>query len=233
MTSQTHIEGRVGGTSLASFYASIYGWMALGMFVSAFTAYATLSTNLGINALGFFASLGIILPIAFVALAYGIQMIATRVPAEITRALFLGFAALTGVLLSSIAVIYTGQSLAIAFTATSVMFVGLATYGRTTGKDLSGWGPALMFGFVAAIVAAIANYIIGNGAFGMFLSAIFVVLYAASIAYSNQQYKALYNASANDEKTLKQYAVLGAIGMFISFVGMLQNLLHLFGATNE
>ncbi len=233
MNSQTRIEGNVGTSTLSSFYSSIYGWMTAGMAVSALTAYVTLTTTQGNATLAALANLGFALPLLYLGIVFGIQRIALSIPPEVGRIVFLAFAAFNGVLLSTLAYAYTGASIATAFFATGVMFAGLSLYGRTTQKDLSGWGPAIFIGMIGAIIAGLANYFIGNDMLSIVVSAVVVVVFSASIAYDNQRYKSIYNAYAGDEKALKQHAILGAIVMFISFIAVFQNLLHLFGVMGD
>ena len=67
------------------------------------------------------------------------------------------FAAVMGASLSSIFLIYTGQSIVQVFFVTAAAFAGLSLYGYTTKKDLTGWGSFLIMGLIGIILAAIVN----------------------------------------------------------------------------
>ena len=56
------------------------------------------------------------------------------------------FAAVMGLSLSSIFLVFTGQSITQVFFVTAIAFGGLSLYGYTTKKDLSGWGSFLHHG---------------------------------------------------------------------------------------
>ena len=67
---------------------------------------------------------------------------------------FWAFAAVMGASLSSIFLIYTGQSIVQVFFVTAAAFGGLSLYGYTTKKDLTGWGSFLIMGLIGIIIAA-------------------------------------------------------------------------------
>ena len=64
------------------------------------------------------------------------------------------FAAVMGLSLSSIFLVFTGQSITQVFFVTAIAFGGLSLYGYTTKKDLSGWGSFLIMGVIGIIAAA-------------------------------------------------------------------------------
>ncbi|MFM1813730.1 MAG: hypothetical protein RLZ98_425, partial [Pseudomonadota bacterium] len=67
------------------------------------------------------------------------------------------FAAVMGVSLSSIFLVYTGQSIAQIFFITAAMFASLSLWGYTTKKDLSGWGTFLFMGLIGVVLASVVN----------------------------------------------------------------------------
>ncbi len=228
MESQTRIEGNVGSSTLASFYASIYGWMTVGMLISALTAYVTLNTNLGANIFanpayfyGLFAlQIGLML---------GIQFLINKLPAEISRGLFFIYTAITGIFLSGLALMYSGSTLTTTFLVTAALYGGLAIYGFTTQKDLSSWGTAIFVGIIGVFSVSLINMIIGSSVLHMILSAVALMVFSAATVYDNQMYKAIYAQNANDNNSLKKMATLGALHMYINFIVMFQSLLSLFG----
>jgi len=59
--------------------------------------------------------------------------------------------------LSSIFLVFTGQSITQVFFVTSAAFTGLSLAGYTTKKDLSGWGSFLFMGVIGVLVASVVN----------------------------------------------------------------------------
>ncbi len=63
-----------------------------------------------------------------------------RLSVSAATGVFYAFAALMGVSISSIFLVYTGVSIVQTFLVTAIAFAGLSLWGYTTKKDLSGWG---------------------------------------------------------------------------------------------
>src|ERR1700735_2734134 len=73
------------------------------------------------------------------------------------RIAFIAFAALIGLSMSALLVIYTGASIGRAFFATAAAFASLSLYGYTTRRDLSAMGSFMMMGVVGLIIASLLN----------------------------------------------------------------------------
>tara|TARA_R110002124_G_scaffold81520_2_gene214889 strand:+ start:831 stop:1604 length:774 start_codon:yes stop_codon:yes gene_type:complete len=144
---------------------------------------------------------------------------------------FWAYAALVGVSLSSIFVIYTPESITQVFFVTSASFLGLSLYGYTTKKDLSGWGSFLMMGLIGIIIAAVVNIFLQSSALQFAISVIGVLVFAGLTAYDTQQIKEMYNL--NDDGTVSgRKAIMGALRLYLDFINMFIMLLQLFGNRN-
>ena len=69
-------------------------------------------------------------------LSFGIN----RMRASTAQLTFWAFAAVMGLSLASIFLVYTGQSIVTTFFVSSATFLAMALYGYTTKRDLTGWG---------------------------------------------------------------------------------------------
>ena len=58
-----------------------------------------------------------------------------------------------GASISSIFLVYAGESIARVFFITAASFGALSLWGYTTSKDLSGWGSFLFMGLIGVILA--------------------------------------------------------------------------------
>lgn len=152
----------------------------------------------------------------------------TMAPATARMALY-GFAALMGVSLASIFAIYTGLSIAQAFFATAAGMAGLALYGYTTQRNLSGWGSFLIMGVIALVVASIANIFIGAAPLSFAISALAVLIFSALMAYDTQRVKNDYLTLRGSvpEATLATMGTAGALSMYLNFVNVFISLLGL------
>jgi len=141
---------------------------------------------------------------------------------------FWAFAALMGLSLSSIFLVYTGTSITRVFFITAASFGALSLYGYTTKKDLSGWGSFLFMGLIGIIIASIVNLFLASSAMQFAISVIGVLVFAGLTAYDTQQIKEMY--SANDDGTLSgRKAIMGALRLYLDFINLFMMLLSLFG----
>jgi FtsH-binding integral membrane protein len=142
---------------------------------------------------------------------------------------FWAFAAVMGLSLSSIFLIYTGQSIAQVFFVTAAAFGALSLYGYTTKKDLSGWGSFLFMGLVGIIIAAIVNIFLQSSALQFAISVIGVLVFAGLTAYDTQQIKDGYYEVMGNATALTKGAIMGALRLYLDFINMFIMLLSLFG----
>jgi hypothetical protein len=94
-----------------------------------------------------------------------------------------------GASLSSIFLVYTGQSITQVFFVTVAAFGGLSLFGYTTKKDLSGWGSFLIMGVIGIVTASLVNLFLQSGALQFAISVIGVLVFAGLTAYDTQQIK--------------------------------------------
>lgn len=142
---------------------------------------------------------------------------------------FWAFAAVMGVSLSSIFLVYTGTSITQVFFVTAIAFGGLSLWGYTTKKDLSGWGSFLIMGVVGIIAAALVNLFLQSSALQFAISAIGVLVFAGLTAYDTQRIKDTYYEVAGDMTATGKATIMGALSLYLDFINMFTMLLSLFG----
>jgi FtsH-binding integral membrane protein len=138
------------------------------------------------------------------------------------------FAALMGASISSIFLVYAGESIARVFFITAASFGALSLWGYTTNKDLSGWGSFLFMGLIGIIIAMLVNLFIGSTALQFAISVIGVLVFAGLTAYDTQQIKEMYYAG-DDGTVAGRKAVMGALRLYLDFINLFMMLLSLFG----
>ena len=165
-------------------------------------------------------------PLAFVlVLSFGINKLSTGT-AQLT---FWAFAAVMGLSLSSIFLVYTGNSITQVFFVTAAAFGGLSIYGYTTQRDLSGWGSFLIMGVIGIVVAGLVNMWLQSGALQFAISVIGVLVFAGLTAYDTQQIKDNYYAVMGDATATAKAAIMGALNLYLDFINMFVMMLQLFG----
>ncbi len=209
----------------------IYRNMGIGLAVTGLVALLVASTP-ALVALIFGTPLrwvAMLAPLAFVLfMSFRIERMTTAG----ARTAFYAFAAVMGVSMASIFLVYTGPSIAMAFFAAAAMFLGLSLWGYTTNRDLTGLGSFLLVGLIAVIVASIVNLFLGSGLLQMALSAIGVVVFAGLTAWDTQRLKSEYAWYGRSEAADK-LAIMGALSLYLNLINMFQLLLGLMGQREE
>ncbi|HUP68049.1 MAG TPA: Bax inhibitor-1/YccA family protein, partial [Sphingomicrobium sp.] len=142
--------------------------------------------------------------------------------------LFWAFAAVMGLSMSTLFLVFTGVSIAQTFFATAAAYLGLSLYGYTTKRDLSGMGTFLIMGVVGLLVAMLINMFLRSSAMSLAISAIGVLLFAGLTAYDTQRIKSMYAYVAGTDMAGKT-VVMGALTLYLDFINMFQFLLTFMG----
>jgi FtsH-binding integral membrane protein len=172
----------------------------------------------------------ILAPLAFV---FFFSFRINQMSAATARNTFFLFSAAMGLSLSSILLIYTGQSIATAFFETAATFGALSLYGYTTKRDLSPVGSFLIMGVFGLIIASLVNvFFVHSGGFQFALSILTVLIFAGLTAYDTQAIKEMYFASDSYEVATKK-SVNGALMLYLDFINIFQSLLYLTGQRNN
>ena len=138
------------------------------------------------------------------------------------------FAALMGLSLSSIFLVYTAQSIVQTFFITAASFGALSLFGYTTKRDLTGWGSFLIMGVFGLIIAMIVNIFLASPALQFAISAIGVLIFAGLTAYDTQKIKEMY-FEGDDVLVAGRKAIMGALTLYLDFINLFTFLLSFLG----
>jgi FtsH-binding integral membrane protein len=139
------------------------------------------------------------------------------------------FAALMGVSLSAIFVIYTTASIVSAFMGAAVLFGTMSLWGYFTKKSLESWGSFLLVGLIAVIIASIVNVFLGSSTLAMVVSAVAIIVFLGLTAYDTQRIREAVSVLEPDSKA----EILGALSLYMNFINIFTSLLQLFGGRND
>jgi hypothetical protein len=167
-------------------------------------------------------------PLLFV---IGFSAMLNRMSAATAQVVFWLYAAVMGLSLSSIFLVFTATSIAQVFLITAIAFAALSLWGYTTKRDLSAMGTFLIMGVIGIIVAMLVNWFLQSEALAWTISVIGVLVFAGLTAYDTQNIKATYVAHAahGDTEWLGKAAIMGALQLYLDFLNMFMFLLQLFG----
>jgi hypothetical protein len=145
---------------------------------------------------------------------------------------FWSFAAVMGVSLASIFLVFTGESIARVFFITAGTFGAMSLYGYTTQRDLTRFGSFLIMGLIGVILAMLVNIFLQSPALQFAMSVIGVLVFVGLTAWDTQRIKeAYYELDASDVAAKK--AIMGALSLYLDFINLFILLLQFFGTQRE
>ena len=151
-----------------------------------------------------------------------------RLQAGTALVLFMLYAGLLGLMLSTVFLQYTGASITRTFFISAASFGALSLYGYTTQRDLSPIGSFLVMGLFGLILAMVVNIFLKSTGLDFAISAIGVLIFAGLTAWDTQRIKEMY--SANDDGTVSgRKAVMGALTLYLDFINLFLFLLRFMG----
>ncbi len=218
-----------------SFIRSTYNWMAAGLALTGFTSFyvsnsqTLLQVILGNRLMPFILFIGLIVLCGY--LSARIQ----KIQASTATGLYALLTVLYGVILAPIFLVYTQASIVSTFFVTAATFGSASVYGMVTKKDLTGMGQFLMMGLWGLIIAIIINWFIGSSAMEMIISCIAVLIFTGLAAYDTQKLKNMAASLPDDASgsMVRKGAIMGALALYLDFMGLFIWLLHLLGVARE
>jgi uncharacterized protein len=221
---------------LRQYMLRVYNYMASGVALTGLIAALVANTpalmqlffqptyngRIGMTGLGWIVTLA---PLGIV-LAFSFGM--ARMRASTAQALYWVYAALMGVSLSSIFLVYTGASITRVFFISAASFAGLSLYGYTTKKNLSAFGSFLIMGLIGILIAGLVNMFLQSSMLYFVISVAGVLIFAGLTAYDTQKIKDMYWSGDGQEIASKK-AVMGAFTLYLDFINLFIMLLRLFG----
>src|ERR1700732_839465 len=208
----------------------VYSYMAGGLALTGVVAYAAAAS-------GVYQSIAstpliwlvMLAPLGFVlALSFGVQ----RMSAATATLLFWIYAAVMGLSLGSVFLVFTGTSIARVFFITAAAYGAMSLYGYTTRTDLSRFGSFLMMGLIGIVIASLVNIFVGSNTLQFVISIVGVILFVGLTAYDTQRIKEMYLESDTGQIAGKK-AVLGALALYLDFINLFMMLLQLFGQRRD
>jgi FtsH-binding integral membrane protein len=213
-----------------TFMARVFGWMTIGLLVTALVSLAISSVpalqqeiagNRGLFWTLLLVQLGI-------AIAFGFVL--NKIPAPVAAALFITYSALTGAVFSVLFLVYTLGSIAGTFFVTAGMFGAMAVIGYTTKKDLTKFGGILLMALIGLILAMVVNFFMQSSVLGWLVSFAGVIIFTGLTAYDSQKIKQAYASGEYGSTTYNRTAIFGAFILYLDFINLFLYLLRFMGS---
>jgi FtsH-binding integral membrane protein len=142
--------------------------------------------------------------------------------------LFMVYAAVLGVMLSSVFLTYTGTSITRVFFISAASFGALSLYGYTTKRDLSPIGSFLMMGLIGLVIAVLVNMFLKSTGLDFVISAAGVLIFAGLTAWDTQRIKQMYDPM-EDATVVGRKALMGALSLYLNFINLFLFMLRFLG----
>ena len=212
---------------VGAFLSKVYGWMFVGLLITAVIAFAVASSpalieTLRLNPLLFWGLL-----FAQLGLVFYLSARVDKVAPATAAGLFVLYSAFVGVTSSVIFLRYTGASISQTFIITAGMFGATAVFGTVTKRSLAGMGQFLFMGLIGLILAMIVGFFWHSEALQFVISVVGVLVFTGLTAWDAQRLKQL--AVALPDGRVGAYAVVGALSLYLDFINLFFFLLRFTG----
>ena len=230
---QTHADASI-DEGLRSYMLKVYNLMALGLAITGLAAWGGFNFAVQDGQLTQFGQLLFVSPLKWVVmlaplgLVFFLSFRINKMSVAAAQTTFWVYAALVGLSLSTIFLVYTQTSIVRTFFITASAFGALSLYGYTTKRDLSGMGSFLIMGLFGIIIASVVNIFLGSSALQFAISVIGVLVFAGLTAYDTQQSKEMYY-EGDGALVAGRKAIMGALRLYLDFINLFMFLLQFLG----
>jgi uncharacterized protein len=227
----SYVSADIRDVRVTAFLSKVYGWMFLGLLITAATALGVASSPLLIETLILNRILFWILLFAQLGLVFYLAARVEKMAPTTAAGLFLLYSALVGVTSSVMLLIYTGASIVSAFVVTAGMFGALAVFGTVTKKNLAGVGQFMFMGLIGLILAMVVGMFWQNSALQFVISVVGVLVFTGLTAWDAQRLKQM--AVSLPDGQVGSYAVVGALSLYLDFINLFFFLLRFMGGRRD
>jgi FtsH-binding integral membrane protein len=212
---------------LRRYMLQVYNYMASGVALTGIVAYLTASYEPLRTAI-FTTPLVWVVMLAPLGAVFFLSFKINSIKFSTAQAVFWVYAALMGLSLASIFLVFTGTSIARVFFITAGTFGAMSLYGYTTKRDLSQFGSFLMMGLIGIVLASLVNLFLGSTGLQFAISVIGVLVFTGLTAYDTQTIKEMYS-ELDDSEIYGKKALMGALRLYLDFINLFIMLMQLLG----
>jgi FtsH-binding integral membrane protein len=216
---------------VSAFLRSVYGWMFVGLGITAAVSLGVSSSPDLVRAIFSNAYLFFGLIIAELGLVFFLSARVQKIAPSTAATLFVVYSLLNGATLSFIFLAYAGASIASTFIVTAGMFGALALYGSTTKRSLAGVGHFVGMGLIGLILDSVVGMFWHSSGLQFVISVVGVIVFTGLTAWDAQRLKAM--AAALPDGRTGSYAVVGALSLYLDFINLFLFMLRFMGGRRD
>ena len=233
MDPRTVVTGSSSQVSESNFLSRVYGWMAVGLGVSAFASYWLLMQPGLLKTTVVNPVIMIVLFVAELGLVIWLSAAAVRMSVALATSVFLAYSFLNGVTFTPILLIYTSISVYSTFAITAGTFFFFSVYGMTTKKDLTSIGNLMVMGLIGIIIASVVNIFLKSPMLYWISTFVGIAMFLGLIAWDKQKLKGIHAMGFESGDMQKKVAILGALTLYLDFINLFILLLRIFGKRRD
>jgi FtsH-binding integral membrane protein len=222
-------ENQAQKSTVSRFMYKVYGWMSLGLAVTAGLSYYLSETPAFMQAILTNSWLLLAIIIFQFGLVLALSMLVTRMNFATAVGFFLLYAASVALTLAPIFLIYTTASIYLTFVTTAGMFGVMSLYGYFTQDDLTSVGSISMMALIGIIIASLVNLFLKSQVVDYVISGIGVLVFTALTAYDVQKIKQMAYQLMGYEQMRDNIAIVCALTLYLDFINLFLFLLRFLG----
>ena len=214
----------------------LYGLVALGIAITGGGMWV--GDKLGVSSVVY--SFGWLGMLGMLAISIGMLIAAASVTAKgnpgLGTMIYLAFTGVEGLFLSPIMRAYDTNLIAVAFLMTAGLFVAMSLIGMTTKKDLTKWGPVLIFSLIGMIVISMVNiFLLKSSGLALLINVVVLLIFLGLTVYETKQVKEWIEEAARkgEENVATSVAVMGSINLYLNFLNIFLRMLALLSHFND
>jgi len=216
-------------TAKQKYFARTYGIMTAGLLI---TFAAALLTAVFFPVLAYNPVLLMVLFLAELAIVIGFSAALSRASRGVVMGMFLLYAVVNGVTLSSVFLAFDISSIFLCFAGTALAFGVMSLFGARTDRELSPLRGVFFAGFIAILVISLASFFIGYRLADTLICCIGVVIFLCITAYDSQKLGDMFDRVAGTEMA-DRYAVYAAMQLYLDFINLFLYLLRILSKLNR
>ncbi|WP_261805523.1 Bax inhibitor-1/YccA family protein [Lapidilactobacillus luobeiensis] len=219
---------------LKRFFNQVYGYMALGVGITAAVAFLlnTFFQNAVLNVLANHSWVMWVIFAGELVMVLSLSRAALKSKAQ-TATYFVLYSVLQGLTFTILPWAYDLGAITAAFLTALVVFVTMSIYGRVTSKPLQKMGRVAFMGLIGVLAATVINIFLGSSQMEFILSYATLVVFIILTAWDNQKLTLMYqNATETGSIPVENLAIYGALELYLDFINLFLSILRIFSRNN-
>lgn len=207
-------------------------WMFVGVAVSGITAYLFYASGLMLYMYQYWY-LPLILIVAQIAVGLSMIGFLNKLSATALKVLFMVYAVVSGISLSSLAYTYADSTIAFAFLISAIYYLALVFIGFTTKIDLTRFGNVFMIGLVVLIICEAISLFFPIPMMSRIISIGGLLLFSGITAYDVQRLNQTMLYSQGQPVLQNKWAIFFAFELYLDFINIFIYILELMGDSSS